>query len=72
MDFKSQYEAVWTQEFKARLQLGRLIHNGFIRPHLASMGIKACNFIPTLGNWIIRSTRGKSLMGEVPEIAPTI
>jgi menaquinone-9 beta-reductase len=71
-DFKRQYEAAWNQEFKARLQLGRLIHNGFIRPHLANVGIKACNLIPALGNWIIRSTRGKSLMGEVPEIAPTI
>ncbi|NJM77203.1 MAG: NAD(P)/FAD-dependent oxidoreductase [Acaryochloridaceae cyanobacterium RU_4_10] len=72
MDFKHQYEAAWTQEFKARLQLGRLIHNGFIQPHLASMGIKACNLIPALGNWIIRSTRGKSVVEAAPAIAPSL
>lgn len=69
MEFKAQYETVWTQEFKARLQLGRAIHHGFIQPRLANIGIQTCNLIPALGNWIVRSTRGKSSVEAARAIA---
>jgi menaquinone-9 beta-reductase len=58
--FKAQYEKVWNREFKIRLQLGRLMHTLFIQPSLASAGVYGCSVLPALGDWIIRSTRGKS------------
>lgn len=59
-EFKVQYEAAWSQEFKLRLQLGRLMHTLFIQPALASAGVNLCCLFPAFGDWMIRSTRGKS------------
>lgn len=57
--FKAQYEATWKQTFRTRLQLGRLMHAGFIHPVLADIGIHLCDRFPPLGYWLIQSTRGK-------------
>ncbi len=60
IDFKNQYEAVWNQEFRMRLRLGRLLHESFIHPKLASLGVNLCRTFPALGKGFIQATRGKS------------
>jgi menaquinone-9 beta-reductase len=57
--FKQQYQQHWQQEFRSRLQLGRFVHNAFVHPHLAHLGISACTQMPAIGDWLIRQTRGK-------------
>jgi flavin-dependent dehydrogenase len=57
--FKKQYAIAWRKEFQTRLQLGRIMHNCFVQPPLANMGVSLCQMIPALGNWIIGATRGK-------------
>ena len=59
-DFKCQYEAVWNQEFHIRLRLGRLLHESFIHPNLASLGVNLCRTFPALGKGFIQATRGQS------------
>ena len=57
--FKQQYAIAWQREFQMRLQLGRIMHNCFVQPPLANMGVSLCQMVPALGNWIIGATRGK-------------
>jgi flavin-dependent dehydrogenase len=57
--FKQQYEIAWKKEFQKRLQLGRIMHNCFVQPPLANIGVSLCQMLPNLGNWIIGATRGK-------------
>ena len=57
---KRQYTNVWNSEFRIRLQLGRLMHYGFIYPVIAQVGVQLCHQIPALGNALIRATRGAS------------
>ncbi len=57
--FKQEYVNAWRKEFQTRLQLGRMIHNCFVQPPLADMGVNLCQMFPNLGNWIIGATRGK-------------
>lgn len=57
--FKQQYAIAWQKEFQMRLQLGRIMHNCFVQPPLANMGVSLCQMVPALGNWIIGATRGK-------------
>jgi flavin-dependent dehydrogenase len=57
--FKQQYVIAWQREFQTRLQLGRMMHNCFVQPSLANIGVGLCQMVPTLGNWIIGATRGK-------------
>jgi menaquinone-9 beta-reductase len=57
--FKQQYAIAWRKEFQTRLQLGRIMHNCFVQPPLANMGVSLCQIAPALGNWIIGATRGK-------------
>jgi len=57
--FKQQYAIAWRKEFQTRLQLGRLMHNCFVQPSLANIGVSLCQTAPALGNWIIGATRGK-------------
>ncbi|MBD2188678.1 NAD(P)/FAD-dependent oxidoreductase [Pseudanabaena mucicola] len=59
IEFKNQYAIAWRKEFQTRLQLGRLMHNCFIQPPLAHVGVSLCQTLPALGNWIIGATRGK-------------
>lgn len=56
--FKQQYRQTWQREFQRRLQLGRLIHSGFIRPQVAQASVSLCRTFPVLGHWLIRNTRG--------------
>ena len=56
--FKTRYHRVWQQEFSQRLQLGRLMHQAFIHPALAAIGVNSCRRLPALGRWLIASTRG--------------
>ncbi len=60
IDFKRQYEATWNQEFCTRLRLGRLLHESFIHPNLASLGVNLCRTFPVLGKKFIQATRGAS------------
>jgi menaquinone-9 beta-reductase len=57
---KRQYSNTWNSEFRTRLQLGRLMHYGFIYPVIAQVGVQLCHQIPALGNALIRATRGAS------------
>ena len=57
--FKQKYTIAWQREFQTRLQLGRMMHNCFVHPPLANIGVSLCQMVPTLGNWIIGATRGK-------------
>lgn len=58
--FKTQYAIAWQREFQTRLQLGRMMHNCFVQPALANMGVNLCNMFPILGKWVIGATRGKA------------
>jgi flavin-dependent dehydrogenase len=55
--FKQQYSHTWHQEFNFRLQLGRVMHAGFIQPQLAQASVVFCQTFPAVGNWLIRNTR---------------
>jgi flavin-dependent dehydrogenase len=57
--FKSLYRRAWQQEFSQRLQLGRFMHQAFIYPRLAAFGVNGCRLFPSLGRWLIASTRGQ-------------
>jgi menaquinone-9 beta-reductase len=57
--FKRGYESAWTREFGLRLRVGKLMHQAFIQPPLADLGVGLCDRLPALGDWIIRSTRGE-------------
>ncbi|GAP99534.1 NAD(P)/FAD-dependent oxidoreductase [Leptolyngbya sp. NIES-2104] len=59
IDFKRQYEATWNQEFYTRLRLGRLLHESFIHPSLASLSVNLCRTFPALGKKFIQATRGE-------------
>jgi hypothetical protein len=62
-EFKQKYAIAWQREFQTRLQLGRIMHNCFVQPPLANIGISLCQWFPAIGNWIIGATRGK--VGEI-------
>ncbi|MFN5515424.1 MAG: NAD(P)/FAD-dependent oxidoreductase [Cyanobacteriota bacterium] len=57
--FKRLYSHAWKGEFSQRLQLGRFMHQAFIYPSLAALGVNSCRLFPALGRWLIASTRGK-------------
>lgn len=57
---KRRYTRAWNQEFRLRLQLGRLMHYGFIHPAIAHIGVMLCDQIPGLGAALIQATRGAS------------
>ncbi|WP_250564868.1 NAD(P)/FAD-dependent oxidoreductase [Adonisia turfae] len=56
--FKQQYQTLWRREFQSRLQLGRMLHAGFIQPQLAHISVGLCQMFPTMAAWVIRNTRG--------------
>ncbi len=58
--FKQSYAIAWQKEFRTRLQLGRAMHNCFVQPVLANLGVNVCHIFPSLGNWIIGATRGRT------------
>jgi menaquinone-9 beta-reductase len=58
--WKQQYQQQWQQEFKVRLQLGRWLHSGFIRPPIAQASVSLCQQFPAIGDWLIRHTRGEA------------
>jgi menaquinone-9 beta-reductase len=58
--WKHQYQQQWQQEFKRRLQLGRLLHSAFIRPPIAQASVTLCQTFPAIGDWLIRNTRGEA------------
>jgi flavin-dependent dehydrogenase len=57
--FRSAYERKWKRAFRTRLTLGRLAHRSGLRPMLASAVVRAFRWIPPLGRWFIRRTRGR-------------
>ena len=56
--FKQQYAIAWRREFQTRLQLGQIMHNCFVQPPLANLGVNLCRVFPALGHWLIGATRG--------------
>jgi len=69
-EFKQEYAIAWQREFQTRLQLGRIMHNCFVQPPLANIGISLCQWFPAIGNWIIGATRGK--VDEINLTAPLV
>ncbi len=59
--FKRGYESAWNREFWLRLRVGKLMHQAFIQPSLADVGVGLCDRLPALGAWIIQSTRGRAM-----------
>ena len=64
IQFKRDYESAWNREFWLRLRVGKLMHQAFIQPSLADIGVGLCDRLPNLGAWIIQSTRGRAMAGS--------
>ena len=62
IQLKRGYESAWNREFWLRLRVGKLMHQAFIQPSLADMGVGLCDRLPNLGAWIIQSTRGRAVV----------
>ncbi|PSQ79075.1 MAG: NAD(P)/FAD-dependent oxidoreductase [Bacteroidetes bacterium QH_8_67_23] len=56
--FRNAYERRWTRAFRTRLALGRFAHRSGLHPLLASAVVRAFRWVPPLGRWFIRRTRG--------------
>ncbi|HMB93237.1 MAG TPA: NAD(P)/FAD-dependent oxidoreductase [Rhodothermales bacterium] len=56
--FRERYARVWHNEFGLRMRLGRWMHHGYCHPTIARLGVAACHYLPPLGRWLIRHTRG--------------
>jgi len=56
--FRERYARVWHNEFGLRMRLGRWMHHGYCHPSIARLGVAACHYLPPLGRWLIRHTRG--------------
>ncbi len=65
--FKRNYAIAWRKEFRTRLQLGRAMHNCFVQPAIADIGVNICQTFPAIGNWIIGATRGKAIANSLSE-----
>ena len=61
VQFKRGYESAWNREFWLRLRVGKMMHQAFIQPSLADLGVGLCDRLPKLGAWIIQSTRGRAI-----------
>ncbi len=59
-EFKQGYTAAWNREFWMRLRVGKLMHQAFIQPMWADVGVGLCDRLPKLGAWLIQSTRGQA------------
>jgi flavin-dependent dehydrogenase len=57
-NFRAQYARAWHKEFGLRMRLGRWMHHGYCHPTIARLGVAACHYVPPLGRWLIRHTRG--------------
>ena len=57
-DFRHVYERQWQRAFGTRLRLGRLAHRSGLRPALAATVVRAFRWMPPVGRWFIRHTRG--------------
>lgn len=58
--FRSTYEQKWTHTFGRRMWLGRWIHAAAFRAGAARLLVQSCRLLPTLAQWLIRTTRGRS------------
>ena len=56
--FRQRYRRAWRSAFRTRLALGRLAHRSGLRPAWASAMVRAFRWMPPLGRWFIRRTRG--------------
>ena len=57
-DLLAGYASAWKRSFLPRMRLARLLEVGMEREEWCSIGIKACNTLPALGQWLIRKSRG--------------
>jgi menaquinone-9 beta-reductase len=62
IEFKQRYKLAWKREFALRLRLGSLMHQAFIQPLWADLGVGLCDRFPALGGWMIQATRGSAVM----------
>jgi flavin-dependent dehydrogenase len=56
--FRQSYERAWRRAFSTRLRLGRFAHRSGLRPARAAAVVRAFRWMPPLGRWFIRKTRG--------------
>lgn len=56
--FREGYAATWQRAFGARMRLGRWIHRRAMDPLAAGLLVRACRWVPGLGAFLIRQTRG--------------
>ena len=56
--FEAYYRAAWTDTFRTRLRLGRVLHRLATRPEAARVAVAACCVAPAMGAWVVRHTRG--------------
>lgn len=55
---KRQYAEAWDRAFSNRLLLGRILHHGYVKPAIAGGAVRLFRYVPSLGQWVIRTTRG--------------
>ncbi len=56
--FRRAYDRQWRQTFGTRMRMGRWVHAAAFRPGAAHTLVRACQWLPPLARWLIRSTRG--------------
>lgn len=56
--FRARYTKAWQAAFGRRMRVGRWMHEGYMRPRVARLGVRLAHRVPALGRWVIRHTRG--------------
>jgi flavin-dependent dehydrogenase len=55
---KNRYQRAWRGAFLRRMWLGSLLHHGYELGALSAGAVRLCQRFPSVGKWLIRSTRG--------------
>lgn len=56
---RQAYDQQWRQEFSRRLRLGGMLQQLFFQPFLSSPAMALLHSYPSIGQWLIRCTRGQ-------------
>ncbi len=56
--FRRRYADAWQRHFALRLRLGRWLHHRSLKPHAVAAVVRALRWVPPVGRWLIRATRG--------------
>ncbi len=54
---RHDYAAAWEHQFRERLRVGGLLQRVMLRPSVLSLGLRAVNVVPSLGDLFIAKTR---------------